>query len=300
MPMFTARRARITSAAAFGLALVALWAVTPAARAAGDVEVLYAGSLVNLMERSVGPAFDRATGDHFRGYAAGSKLLAHQIKGRLRRADVFISAAPAVNRTLMGEANGAWVQWYVTFADSPLVLGYNPKSRYAAQLESGRWYRALMQPGIRIGRTDPRLDPKGARTLALMRAAAAFYHMPGLAQRVLGAAENPAQVLPEQTLIGRLQSGQLDVGFFYSTETTEAGIPTVRLPAGITPRARYTLAIVRGAPDPRAAQQFAAFLLGPAGRALMGRNGLKLQRPVLSGDVPALPAPLRWLLGSRR
>ena len=46
------------------------------ARAGTDVAVLYAGSLVNLMERSVGPAFDRASGDHFRGYAGGSKLLA--------------------------------------------------------------------------------------------------------------------------------------------------------------------------------------------------------------------------------
>jgi molybdate/tungstate transport system substrate-binding protein len=31
------------------------------------VNVLYAGSLVNLMERSVGPAFEKATGQHLRG-----------------------------------------------------------------------------------------------------------------------------------------------------------------------------------------------------------------------------------------
>jgi molybdate/tungstate transport system substrate-binding protein len=37
------------------------------------VNVLYAGSLVNLMERSVGPAFEKETGLHFQGYAAGSR-----------------------------------------------------------------------------------------------------------------------------------------------------------------------------------------------------------------------------------
>jgi len=32
-------------------------------------------------------------------------------------------------------------------------------------------------------------------------------------------------VLPEETLVGRLQSGQLDAGFFYSTETSDLKIP---------------------------------------------------------------------------
>ena len=44
------------------------------------VNVLYAGSLVNLMERSVGPAFEKETGLHFQGYAAGSNKIANEIK----------------------------------------------------------------------------------------------------------------------------------------------------------------------------------------------------------------------------
>ena len=77
------------------------------------VNVLYAGSLVNLMERSVGPAFEKETGLHFQGYAAGSNKIANEIKGKLRRGDVFISASPKVNTSLMGAANGDHVAWYV-------------------------------------------------------------------------------------------------------------------------------------------------------------------------------------------
>jgi len=99
------------------LVAAACAALSPAARAAGTVSVLYAGSLVNLMERSLGPAFDKASGDRFQGYAGGSSLLANQIKGNLRRADVFVSAAPKVNDSLMGPANGDWVSWYVPFAN---------------------------------------------------------------------------------------------------------------------------------------------------------------------------------------
>jgi molybdate/tungstate transport system substrate-binding protein len=87
----------------------------------GTVDVLYAGSLVNLMERAIGPGFDSATNGRFQGYAGGSNKIANEVKGRLRRGDVFISANKRVNDDLAGAANGAWVSWYITFAQSPLV-----------------------------------------------------------------------------------------------------------------------------------------------------------------------------------
>jgi molybdate/tungstate transport system substrate-binding protein len=282
-----------------GLAIVAVivamtWA--PLALAAGTVSVLYAGSLVNLMEHGIGPVSDKASGDQFQGYAGGSKLLANQIKAKLRRGDVFISADPAVNGSLMGEKNGDWVSWYVTFAQSPLVLGYNPTSRFAADLKAKPWYQVLMEPEIRIGRTDPKLDPKGALTVTLMNKAEAYYKVPGFAQRVLGAPENPAQVLPEETLVGQLQSGQLDVGFFYSTETVSAKIPAVPLPAEITPRAVYTATVLRGAPNPQGAVGFVSFLLGPQGKTVMTENGLDVEKPVLAGTMTAVPSQIRALV----
>jgi molybdate/tungstate transport system substrate-binding protein len=118
---------------------------------------LYAGLLVNLMERGIGPAFNKASGFKFQGYAGGSKLLANQIKGKLQRGDIFISADPGVNNSLMGAANGARVSWYVSFAESPLVIGYNPNSRFAANFRSKPWYQILTEPGIKIGRTDPKI-----------------------------------------------------------------------------------------------------------------------------------------------
>ena len=34
-------------------------------------------------------------------------------------------------------------------------------------------------------------------------------------------------MLPEETLVSQVQLGELDVGFFYSTETTGAKLPSV-------------------------------------------------------------------------
>ena len=280
-----------------GLLAAALSALpVQAALAAGKVNVLYAGSLVNMMEHAVGPAFDKASGDQFQGFAGGSNKLANEIKGKLRQADVFVSANPKVNASLMGAANGNWVSWYISFAQSPLVIGYNASSKFAADFKTKPWYQVLMEPGIRIGRTDPKLDPKGKLTVTLMQHAQGFYKSPGLAQKVLGAPENPAQVLPEETLVGRLQSGQVDVGFFYSTETAEAKIPAITLPPAITPKAVYTVTIVHDAANAAGADKFAAFLLSGAGRKLLKEHGLTLQKLAVSGDANAVPKNLKTIV----
>src|SRR5215469_15117513 len=122
---------------ATGVVILALLLVrAPVAKAAETVNVLYAGSLVNLMEHGIGPAFDKASGGTFQGFAGGSNKIANEIKGKLRQGDIFVSANPRVNDSLMGEANGNWVSWYVTFAQSPLVIGYSPTSKFAADFNS--------------------------------------------------------------------------------------------------------------------------------------------------------------------
>src|ERR1700730_5624761 len=102
-----------------------------AAEPRDPVSVLYAGSLGGVMEKTLGPAFERSAGYVFRGEGQGSMGAARMIKDGLRAPDVFVSADASVNtKILMGTENGNLVQWYVTFASSGLVLGYNPKSPF--------------------------------------------------------------------------------------------------------------------------------------------------------------------------
>jgi molybdate/tungstate transport system substrate-binding protein len=262
----------------------------------GTVDVLYAGSLVNLMERSVKPAFEKETGLHFQGYAAGSNKIANEIRGKLRRGDVFISASPKVNTSLMGAANGDHVSWYVNFAESPLMIGYNPQSRFAAQFKTKRWDQVLQQPGIRIGRTDPKLDPKGAFTVEMMTKAAELYKQPDLVQKTLGAPDNPGQVLPEETLVGRLQSGQLDAGFFYSTETSDLKIPAIHPAPELQAKASYTLTILNDAPDAKGAARFVDFLLSAKGRELLKEHGVDVVKPAVTGNAQAIPSSVQAVI----
>jgi molybdate/tungstate transport system substrate-binding protein len=196
----------------------------------------------------------------------------------------------------MGQANGDWVRWYASFGTSPLVIGYNPQSRFASDLRSAAWYGVMTRPGFRLGRTDPKLDPKGALTLELVQRAAQYYHQADLRSRVLGPDDNPAQVFPEETLVGRLEAGQLDAGFFYTLEAVQAHIPYIAPPAAIALGAEYTITVVRGAPNPDGAAAFVAYLLGPQGKRIMTQDGLAVLAPRLSGDPAAAPATLRTVL----
>ena len=119
-----------------------------AASPSGPVDVLSAGSLQDLLQQQVATAVQKATGDTLNDTSMGSDALANGIKGGTLQGDVYISASPAVNRELEGEANGNWVSWYAEFGSSPLVLGYNPSSRFTQALKTKPWYDVIDQPGF--------------------------------------------------------------------------------------------------------------------------------------------------------
>jgi molybdate/tungstate transport system substrate-binding protein len=262
----------------------------------GTVTVLYAGSLVDLMDSGIGPAFDTADRSQFRGYSGGSFQLVHEIKERLSKGDVFVSADRRANEDLIGPTNGDWVSWYVTFARSPLVIGYNPASRFAVDLKNKPWHEVLQEPGIRIGRTDPKLDPKGRMAVDVLDSAERVYKLPDLSHRVLGAPESQDQLFPEEGLVSKVQSGALDAGFFYSTETVAHDITAIKLPPEISLSAHYTATVLREAPNPAGADRFMAFLLGAEGRAILQRHGLDVVTLTFNGKPQKVPDALRSLV----
>ena len=236
--------------------------------------MLFAGSLVNYMEHDFGPAFEKTTGYGFRGFGGGSTELASEIRGRVRAGDVFVSAAATADRALEGSANGRWVSWYSSFMGSPLELAYNPQSSFGKELRRGvPWYKVLTQPGIRVGRTDPKLDPKGVLTAEAVNTAARKLHDPALARAL-----SSFEVFPETGLVGRLQSGQLDAGFFYAVEAKNAKLHTVTL-APVYKYAEYTVTILNRAPNPAGAAALVRYLLSAARAYTLRTNGLNPNKP---------------------
>jgi len=302
---------------------VALAALHGAARAdaPADVNVAYAGSLVTLMERSVGPAFS-ATGYAFHGQAKGSSALANLMRDGLIAPDVFVSADTASLESLRGTEGHDVVRWYATFAATRLQIAYSANSAHAtafADVASGKlaWYDVLGRGDVRIARTDPAQDPKGYRVLLALELAEAFYHRPDLGRRILGDAQNPDQILPEETALARLETGDIDGLWVYSVEATSRNLPVLELPpqinlgdpahaaeyarATVTVGARtyrgapivYALSVPAVARNPAGGAAFVAFLFNDRGRALQTQAGLTPLPGQVVGDRNAIPASLQ-------
>src|SRR6516164_355904 len=236
------------------------------------VSVLYAGSLVSPMEGPIKAALAQQ-GVAFQGQGAGSKMLANLIAAGAKQADIFISVDPKLITGL-----GSKVVEATTFASTSLGIGWSASSKHAvtfAKVAAGKMsvVAALSTPGLAIGRTDPKLDPKGVYTVEAMTLLAGA----GGEKRILGDAENDAQIFPEEDLLARIDTGQADVGFFYRTEAVARGLHFVPLPgkAALTDKITYTIARLRNAPHPEAAAAFKDFILTGRGKVILQSAGLE-------------------------
>ncbi|HKD15576.1 MAG TPA: extracellular solute-binding protein, partial [Candidatus Angelobacter sp.] len=159
------------------------------------------------------------------------------IRDHLRTPDVFISADPLVNLNLLMGQDADIARWFIVVASSQLVLAYNPRSRFAAKFQDASahrtpWYEVLETPGVRFGRGDPNIDPKGYRTLFMFSLAGKYYRRDDI-PRMLGDPQNPAQIFPEVVLLARVESGQFDAGIFYKHEILAHNLPYLGLPPEI-------------------------------------------------------------------
>jgi molybdate/tungstate transport system substrate-binding protein len=257
----------------------------------GPVYVLYAGSLVDTMAK-VSASFDKATGYAFDGFSAGSSALATEIQGKTQKADVFVSAGAKSAASLEGTRNGDWVSWYAQFGTTPLLLGYNPTSKFAKYFHTKPWYKVITMPGFRLGRTDPAIDPKGVLAVEALHDAARAENMPAL--KTL--ATETSDVFPEESMVGRLQAHQLDAAFFYGVEAKAANIPTVTL-GPIKLVNPYVVTVVNRAPHEAGAVALVKFLFSAKGSAILRSFGLTVDSPAkLSGPRSAVPKPLRSLV----
>jgi molybdate/tungstate transport system substrate-binding protein len=296
----------------------------------GTANVAYAGSLTYLNTTLFGPAFTKATGYPYQGIGAGSDALSQEIAAGSIHPNVFQSVGGDPIEALMPK----FTTWYVRYAATSIVLAYNPASKYAGQLAAigagkkpiADLFPLLRQPGFKLGRTDPNIDPQGRSFIFMLELAAQQYHFPmsevnkilgvpaGAAS--LGTAHSP-QIFEETALDARLQAGQLDAASAYLSQAVQLHLHYITLPATINlgdftmkdQYAKATLTItggvvktgkpivlnltVIGRTDRAAADAFVAYVLSPAGRKLYAQGGYTLLTPTAFGASSAIPATVR-------
>jgi molybdate/tungstate transport system substrate-binding protein len=283
------------------LAPLALAPFVRPARAAGALTVTYAGSMGVLMDRGINPAFTDETGTIVHGIGQAAMGLARLLAAKTMMADVFVSVSPAPIKVV--EAAGLAKQ-AIPVASTAIVLAYSPKSKFAAQFAAPHadWTKILMDPSLRLGRTDPNTDPQGQYVLYTLQLAEKFYHIPGFAEKIFGGTLNPSQIFAEPSLLSRLQDGEIDCTLGYESAVISQKLPYITLPKQINfsdasltkswyDQASLTLTVkgatktshpgalvfyatvLDNAANPADAQAYVKFLAGPDGQSIFKRFG---------------------------
>jgi molybdate/tungstate transport system substrate-binding protein len=283
----------------------------------GDVNVLYAGSLISIMETKIGPAFSHL-GYDYRGEGHGAIQDANMIIDGQRFPDVFISVGEKPITKLI-ENNPSLAKWYIGFASDELVIAYNPKSQFAADFEKVKtgavpWYQVLAKPGIRFLRSDPLLDPKGCYTVIATKLAGILYHNSSLSSSILKGERNQDQLRPEELLPTLLETGEADAIIAYKHEAIERGFPFISLPRQINlgdpalasyyKQASCTqlhgtlnfgkpivfdVTIPNNVRNTEGAIQFVKFLFSNQGKKIFQDDGFSLLLPTAGGNKTAIP-----------
>ena len=278
----------------------------------GQANVAFAGSLLTLNNKMVGPEFTKATGGSYTGQGAGAIGLGQEIASGEITPNVFESIGP----TPITNLEPKFTSWYVSLAAAPIVVAYSPKSKYGAEfakiaagkLPMSDLFEAMAQPGFILGRTDPNTDPQGQAFYEMVEQAQSYYHLPaGTAAKILGPLDNSKQAYEETSLESFLQSGQLDAASAYRSVAIQDGLSYINLPDVLnfgepslaSTYAKYTVklsngttahgvptavyATVIGTTDSAAAAAFVAYQLLPSVRAQWQAAGYTLVTPQIYG-----------------
>jgi molybdate/tungstate transport system substrate-binding protein len=306
---------------------------TTATGANGTANVAYASSLQFLNEKVVSPAFTKATGNQFSGHGAASGELEADIAAKELTPNVFES----VGGDNITPLEPQFTKWYIPYAGTQMVVAYNPNSKYASQFKAYAdgskplkgLFTLLATEGLKLGRTDPNIDPQGRDFIFMLELAQMYYHLPkDTVSKILGTSDygtaNSSQIYAESSLDATLQSGQLDAASAFITQAVELHLAYIKLPPQISlsdasmadQYAKATVTIkppgkpkttksgspqviditIIGKPTP-AGTAFVKYTLSQAGLALYKKGGFTMIPPTVVGDSSAVPAAIRNELG---
>ncbi|NVN95137.1 MAG: extracellular solute-binding protein [Bacteroidetes bacterium] len=254
--------------------------------------------------------------------ASGSVECARKITEIKKPCDILLSADYKVidNLLIPGFTN-----WNIPFATNEMVIAYNPNARKVNEMNSTSWTKLLLSKEVAYGRSDPDADPCGYRTLLCLQLAEKHYGLKGFYEKMK--AKDNQNIRPKEVdLLALLETGNIDYIFIYRSVALQHHLKFINLPQEInlgnkdfaeiyalaqlevkgkkpgekikqTGEAMvYSFTIPYNAPNRKAAEAFAAFLMdSQKGLKIMEKNGQPpLTKPIVK-NYDKLPEVLKKL-----
>jgi len=206
-----------------------------------DIIVFHAGSLAvpfsemeKVFERQY-PRYD------VKREVSGSRKAARKVSDIKRASDVVASADYTVIDNLL-IPNDA--RFNIQFATNEMALAYTERSKYASEVNADNWIDIVLRKGVKVGHSNPNLDPCGYRSVLVTKLAEIYYKKEGFYDALLGYGsvykagdEKKPKVIvrPKETdLLALLEVHAIDYLFIYRSVAEQHGLKYVTLPREIS------------------------------------------------------------------
>jgi molybdate/tungstate transport system substrate-binding protein len=225
----------------YKLILITLCLFTILSLAKEKITVFHAGSLAipfSEMEKEFEKLFPQYD---VQREASGSRVAARKISEIGKAADVMASADYKVIDNLL-IPNDA--KFNIQFATNEMVIAYTLKSKYTNEINENNWPMIFLKDGVKIGHSNPNMDPCGYRSMLVIKLAENFYKVDDFYNKLLGYGDsykvgeenkNKVVVRPKETdLLGLLEVNLYDYLFIYKSVARQHGLKYITLPKQIS------------------------------------------------------------------
>jgi len=222
------------------IALLMLAVATPVL-AKEKIVIYHAGSL-SVPFGEIEKAFEAQYPEYdVQREASGSRAAARKITDINKPADVMASADYKVIDNLMIPNHA---KFNAQFATNEMAIAYTDKAKYGDEITAENWTEIFLKEGVKVGHSDPNMDPCGYRSMLVTQLAEKFYNSPGLFDKLFGYGEsyqtgeedtNKVIVRPKETdLLGLIEAGMYDYLYIYKSVAEQHHLKYLELPEEVS------------------------------------------------------------------
>lgn len=205
------------------------------------VVVFHAGSLA-VPFKAVEKAFETKYPQYdVQREASGSRAAARKISEIGKPADVMASADYKVIDNLLIPKDA---KFNAQFATNEMAIAFTPHSKFANEITSENWPEIFLRDGVKVGHSNPNMDPCGYRSMLVTKLAEEHYKMPGFYDKLFGygesykvGEENKSKVIvrPKETdLLGLIEAKAYDYLYIYKSVAEQHGLKYITLPKQVS------------------------------------------------------------------
>ena len=173
--------------------------------------------------------------------SSGSIEAAKKITEKNRSADVMPSADYKVIDNLLIPK---YAKFNAQFSTNEMVIAYTKNAKYANEINSKNWPEIFLKNDVKVGHSNPNMDPCGYRAMLVTKLAEDYYKIPDLYNKLFSYGdsytvdeENKDKVVvkpAESELLKLLEEDKYDYLYIYKSVAQQHHLEYITLPKEIS------------------------------------------------------------------